>query len=265
MKNLQIFLPFHEKSQVRPFRNYSSLAAVDLNSLSRPGRDDSSLAESRFFLNPPSLESGTEWVALCSPRWEEKWPGAPQLINLHKDIVLASPSEGYAPGTARLEKTESEPVYPKLTRFHPGIEVPLSELVNKLGLSLPESVVAPWANNFIVHRSVYLDLLDFWSTAFALIDSQFGFELPFAYQCPKCGFLSQDGVGRYRKSRHAGFFYERVTMLFFAANPLHWIQFAGTPAPHSKRLAVKLKNIGDRHRRNRLRKLGRCTFCGNSG
>ena len=224
MNDLEILLAYHEQGQEKPFREVPFVSPVDLNSRMKDGEVASpSLAESRLFLDPPELKPETRWVGLCSPRWSEKWPGAPRIQDLESSLQLSSKKEGYAPALIDIHLREEGDMYSELIANHPGIDVPLVEFAQHFALSLPENTRAPWSNNFVVHREVYEDLLEFWNKAYDWADSVWGLDIPFGFRCYECGQESDEQIGRYGSYRQASFFYERVSMLFFATRPTNWV------------------------------------------
>lgn len=263
MSSVIVFMPFHEKKTIRAFSKLSFIEAVNLNSLTIEGRPiDSSLAESRFFVSPPPIPSMTDWVGLCSPRWEKKWPRAPRVADLEDLVMQMGDSLGYAPGLQNLVRDEAEVLYPKLSRFHPGIDEPLTKVVENFGLDLPLETKAPWANNFIVHRDLYSELLVFWREVYQWFGAQSGHQFSFGFECWSCGWRSNERIGRYGKERLAAFFYERVTMLFFAVRKIDWLEVLPRPKPQSYAQAIT-KPV-KRHIRLLKKRNGKCPTCRNA-
>lgn len=262
MSNIQIFMTFHTWESIKPFRDIENLVFIDLNVLRHNGGLASpELAENRFFLDPPDLEKDKTWVGLCSPRWDQKWPMAPKVRSLASLSGLDMPDRAYAPGLAQLSKSSSETVYPDLVMGHPGMEKPLEALVREFNLNLPSTGNAPWANSFIVHRDVYLRLLEFWREAFSWANNVYGLNFPFGFRCLECGHEDQSRIGRYGRERLAAFFYERVTMLFFLTVPLDWLK------PDQEGIELgrlrKLRSGVQAKMSGKLSFKRRCTLCGN--
>jgi hypothetical protein len=222
---LKIFIVSHDQKLLDKIPKKRFLVPTSLNELDLPERlAGNQLAENRFLLTDAMSNIDASWVGFISARWNERFPSWPAVSQLDWIITSSTPKNQYfAPSTkygvsglAVQEWIKNQDI------GHPGMSTLLLEAVdvmNVRGLAELTTRNISMGNNFIVSKDVARELMDFWQRAFKYFDSKYGFELPFSYGCPDCGFESSSGVGRWDSSRHAGFFYERITSLFFASRP----------------------------------------------
>lgn len=179
------------------------------------------LAENRFLLTNLLTDNEASQVGFISARWNERFPTWPHIQEL--DALALSESDDarsyFAPQTILATGPQVKNWIKAQDAVHPGTSSLLFELLDVLGAdNLSDRSVRgiSMGNNFIVTRDVALELLSFWQAGFNHLYKKYGFDLPFDYRCASCGLVSHQGVGRWDRSRHAGFLFERVTALFFA-------------------------------------------------
>jgi hypothetical protein len=175
------------------------------------------LAENRFFISKESNCISADLIGCVSARWDERFPTYPKLDELHFYAKNLKMHEVIAPQSLILNKSQFTSWLKNQDAVHPGISKLLHEAINQFSISMEgKSYNLVMGNNFIISSEVYEDFLIFWRQGFEYFHRKYGFRLPFTYRCPRCGFESNNGVGRWEESRHAAFFYERLTALFFA-------------------------------------------------
>jgi hypothetical protein len=201
------------------------LAKSNLNRLGLPDElAGNELAENRFLLTDKLVEGDADFVGFASARWDERFPEWPGLADI-KDAIDLLPRDGrtyFGPQTIVASGPQVAAWAKAQDAVHPGMAPLSTELLDAMGRNnLSDTRLRPitMGNNFVLPRPVAEEFLAYWQAAFTYLHEKYGFDLPFGYRCPKCGLVDDAGVGRWSRSRHAGFFYERVSALFFATSP----------------------------------------------
>lgn len=193
-QDLKIYVLGHKekKNLSAPCLNYIHLPDIDRNN---------TFAESRIFQSNLIEKSNSEYVGLVTAQWDIKYNSTMECCKLEdlyklpmrKDLVWC----GRKADTNWLHQTEKD---------HPGIKKILNflagniELVNKLHLT------TLWSNNFISHKSVVLEIQDWFWKCWSLITKHFGNDVHKLYKYPKEEF-----------SRPLSYLAERFTMMYFCS------------------------------------------------
>jgi len=216
LPTFRFFVLAHNDETLERVPVHRGIEPVDLRTLVLEERWRSNqFAETRFLLSEESSRMPTEFVGLASPSFRDKWPDEPPLEFLADRLPhsrLLNTRSGLAPSLSRgnwIEEAES---------YHPGMGPLLNEVIDARRLRISFHRV-PQANTFVCSRETFLDLRHFAKSILTDVVDRYGEDLPFSYRCRFCGTASPDGVGRYGRDRHVGFFAERVTMLYFAQRP----------------------------------------------
>ena len=155
---------------------------------------DNDLAESRVFASNVLTTCETEYVGLCTQRWDAKYAGRCwPLRRLYR--LPQRPSVVWAAAVADrgwLKYTEEA---------HPGMAAVVEELAGLMGV---KNLKAPsvWSNNFIAHRSVVLALQEWVWRGLGIVRQRFG-------RWPEYGMDGADA------SRYGSYLAERISMLYF--------------------------------------------------
>lgn len=162
-----------------------------------PGKHrQNSLAENRFLhhlaLNQSLLDS--EYVGVMSGRYAEKYPRATRLS--HLNLVRYRPEEVVAPCVVEDWYSHSE-------RSHPGMRRLLDELCERNGFR--NCGRSFYSNNFVCHRDVMKKFLSWWLENFEYFHGKYEdkFDFGSTYEL-------------YNKDLHPSYFYERLTVSYFA-------------------------------------------------
>jgi hypothetical protein len=191
---------------------------IDLNKLSFPDEwarfPMHTLAESRIFLGKEYKEDLPEFVGCVSYRFDDKFKPKPGLVDIVSMLGHRSLSAKDVWGIQFGSRNWIE----DCERVHPGMQVLLEEVAHRFQLEFVPDGPAPCCNTFICHRDQYVELCEFMSQALRYVLEKYGDHLPYTYACACCGEANETGLGRYRNNdRHAGFFAERLTMLYFSS------------------------------------------------
>ena len=206
-----------------PDRDY--IAPANLNRLGLSEElAGNELAENRFLLTEKLREGSSDLVGFASARWDERFPKWPGLADLQPafDQLPAENTAYFGPQTIVASGPQLARWIRAQDSVHPGMADLIVELLNATGRNnLDDTALRPitMGNNFVLPRELSNEFLDYWHAAFEFLHGKYGFDLPFSYRCPMCGLVDDEGVGRWSRARHAGFFYERVSAMFFATNP----------------------------------------------
>jgi len=203
----------------------SSVEFINLSQLRIPEQYlGNQLAESRIFLSDILERSLTEYeyIGIIPARWNARFPeyelnsAVTTLLHARNNNVVVAPMAS----TLRSRNSISTWIRHN-DLFHPGISRYLNDIQDSstnnqyVGKAFEYQPVAILSNTFLIHSSIFQNLLQFWrENFFQFLSSDFP-KYDFTYRCRICGFISSDGVGRFDNSRHSGFLGERLTSLFF--------------------------------------------------
>lgn len=182
-----------------------------------------SLSENRIYLDDLVFDVKTDFVGLVSARYNERVrTNFPRVSELEAVAAQMHYKELFAPSSQRVDsKIAYELWIKKQDGEHPGIAQVLERLDTGLNWpTLGHHGFAVLGNQFIVHRDVWFDLVNFWRTGFFSSYKIWGMNAPFSHRCFHCGANKPDGYSRYGPQRHAGFLGERITAMYFAQRGL---------------------------------------------
>jgi hypothetical protein len=222
---LTVFAVSHDQNLLDELPKTEFIKPILLDNLDlRDEHKGNELAENRLLLTDLLVNSQSGQVGFVSARWNERFPTWPQIECLDQLIYRGEETDRYyfAPQTLLASGAQVESWIKAQDAVHPGMSKLLFEVIDKLSASnFDDSSLRgiSMGNNFIVSGKTASELLDFWQTGFNYLFDKYGFDLPFEYRCASCGLVSDEGVGRWSRSRHAGYLFERLTALFFATNP----------------------------------------------
>lgn len=197
MPTVKIFVLSHDLATLRLVPLSREFETIHLGSLAVGEYQSNQLGECRaFFQNFSGVDA--DFIGFANARWDQKYF---QLhTRLHSLVEqtrrLAAPGWVLAPWPAHswIDVT---------LHHHPTMKPLLDELLITMDITKNNHRLSLWANDFVCHRSVFLDWHRFWQTAFGHFYSKYGLELPFG----------KEGTD---ESRHAAFFFERITTAYFA-------------------------------------------------
>jgi hypothetical protein len=198
--SIRLFVLHHQAEVLRLVPRDSCLEPVDLTKLDIGHYQTNLLGESRAFLR--SFDSVSEdYIGFINGRFNQKY----FKLTTRLDTISTIARRLLAPGWV----LTPWPAYDwlRLTSIHhPTMIGLIDELLTMHGLPLAEGRASVWANEFICHRSVFLDWHRFWRTSFEHFVGKYGLDLPF----------ENHGTDPERKT---AFFLERITTAYFANRP----------------------------------------------
>jgi len=221
-ENLRVFVVSHDPEFLAKLPKRDFLEPILLGELALPEKfAGNQLAENRFLLTNILTENYFAQVGFVSARWNERFPTWPKLERLDQFLELRGEANKlyFAPQTILATGRQVNNWIKAQDAVHPGMSNLLLDVLEKLSsnnLGDPAIRGISMGNNFVVSHEVATELLEFWQRGFNYLFEKYGFDLPFEYRCASCGIVSHQGVGRWDRSRHAGFLFERLTALYFA-------------------------------------------------
>jgi hypothetical protein len=221
-KKLSMFAVSHDRALLDGLPKRDFIMPILLDELGLP--DDlagNQLAENRLLLTDVLTNNDSAQVGFVSARWNERFPTWPTLESLDQLIYREGETARFyfAPQTILATGPQVRNWIKAQDAVHPGMSKLLFEVLEELSANnLRDSSVRgiSMGNNFVISHEVASELLEFWQAGFNYLFDKYGFDLPFEYRCASCGSVSYEGMGRWNRSRHAGFLFERLTALYFA-------------------------------------------------
>lgn len=197
MPKLTIHVVYSNQEVLDRIGDRSHIRKVRLDLLPIGKYQVNELAETRFLLSDIPLDS--EYIGFSSARWNEKYPDNVPLEELDQ-LPLAPDVVWVGFPALACWAAFSEDV-------HPGMLPYLQELHAVSGLPALTGH-SFWSNNFICHRQVFADFLAKWRAMFDAMYARHG-----------CNFKFGNNYARsklYIPALHPAYFYERLTVLYFA-------------------------------------------------
>lgn len=191
--NFKIFVLGHDSFEIS---NSSFLTKINLNEINTGIYSDNQLAESRIFFNDLPLQQNVDYLGFATYQWNKKFKNSCKVENLYLLEKHLKPNIVWCPCKSKVHWSITS------EWDHPGMFALLYELSDLMQMNLEKESF--YCNCFICHKDVYLDFICYFKEAFGYFYKKYKFNLPFIDQKP------EDAL------RHAAFFYERVTMLYFA-------------------------------------------------
>lgn len=205
LKNkLKIFGLYHKQPILDALPNVDWLTKINLSEL-KTEYQYNNLGECRAFLVDLDL-GNAEYIGFANARWNKKYhhinvkfEQIGQIADKHMrpDLVLAP-----WPTNAFWLNVGADWAALTLT-MHPSMGQLLTELATTTGLSTVPNKISLWANDFICHRTVFIEWREHWRKCFKHFHGKYGLKLPFTK-------FNVD------VNRHPAYFYERLTTIFFA-------------------------------------------------
>jgi len=205
--NFKIFVLGHEPFEIK---NKPFLSKVNLNEINTDIYSDNQLAESRIFFSDLPLQNNVEYLGFATSQWNNKFNHLCKLENLHLLKKYLEPNVVWCPYKSKVHWSITS------EWDHPGMFPLLYELSDLTQMNLEKESF--YCNCFICHKSVYMDFVVYFKEVFNYFYKKYKFNLPFIDQIPE------------HAPRHAAFFYERVTMLYFANRKDLCLKTIGTEA-----------------------------------
>jgi hypothetical protein len=197
---IKIFVLGHSDESFKNIPNKPHLQKINLSNLLLPIPNTNDLAENRFFLLDESFfKDCPDYIGVLSSSYESKYQNLIGLENLVDIAAKISPKIIYAPSpTAHFNNGKwvewSE-------HYHGNNMLLLMKEITSLYNVRLENKPTFWANNFICHKSVFLDFIAY-------------FKIIFEYMHEKYKYNFDIRVDD--KSRIAAYVYERVSMIYFS-------------------------------------------------
>lgn len=186
-----IYVLAENEEKLQLVENNPNFQKVNLSLLDVGKYQLNCLAENRIFL---SELPETPTVGFATARWDQKYK--------HKISKLESLSPtGTSVYVADL--TGKEWAFRSDT-LHPGMYKLLQELSSFSGLPLDAGETF-YSNNFVCSWEVFADFSPFWKKCFHHFFDKYGPNLPF-----------KNCWSGYKQELHPAYFFERITMLYFA-------------------------------------------------
>lgn len=199
----KIFILSHVPERFESVPDWPELERVLLPAL--PLEDElrtNLIGEGRAFL--AELDTiGTEYIGCMNARAPTKYgaagadPGYWRALRAR--VALLEPGVVLAPYIAPPEWAAYS------GQVHPGMALLLQELQELTGLPLETGRSSLWANDMVMHHSVWTDWLSFWRRCFGYFHGRWGWDWP-SFRVPDL-------------SRGPAYFAERWTTLYFANRP----------------------------------------------
>lgn len=191
--NLRIYSLWHDKNTPNP-RTRPYIEEINMAELNCGIYQENHLAEARAFLSD-LVERGTEeYIGFLTARFNSKYERLLPMQQMHNLPLRPNIVWCADPAHENWSHTSNS--------AHPGILSLLEEMAafTKLPLIHGPSL---YSNNFICHRNVMRSLVVFFRKVFHEFHNRYWYDLPF-------------NVGNYERRKAAAYFYERITMHYFA-------------------------------------------------
>jgi hypothetical protein len=227
---MKVFVLGHREDDLRHVPKKSFLQPVNLGELALPIENTNDLAENRFFLLDDSyFENCPEYLGVLSTRFNKKYDSLVGLDSLDILMPKLRPQTVFAadPTTYRFPNWISWGHV-----YHKTFDIYFKDLASFMGLPAVNKPTF-WANNFICHKSVFLDFIKVFKKAF----EKYGYNFVMQVDDP---------------TRTAAYVYERAAMLYFANRSdleikriptfLDQIMFFGSSTENYKTLTEMWKN-----------------------
>jgi hypothetical protein len=201
---LRIFGLYHKQATLDNLPNADWLVKINLNEL-QTKHQHNCLGEGRAFLADLDL-GNADYIGFANARWNKKYhhigvkfADISNIIQKHiepKLVIVPWPTNApwlnVGANWAALTLT-----------MHPSMGKLLTELSKITGMKTTPNKISFWANDFVCHRKIFLELREHWRKCFNHFNTKYGLKLPFTK-------FNVD------INRHPAYFYERVTTIFFA-------------------------------------------------
>jgi hypothetical protein len=191
MEKLKVFICAFDDKQFSHIPDRDFLEKVNISKLNIGEYQSNQFCEHRIYFSDLPEQADAEYVGFLTWRWEKYENLLPQTRLLELDL---SSNKVYC---ARM----AHGWYDVTINHHIGMQKYLEEMSQYTGL--PLGGVGFWANNFICHKSVYLDFQKLFRDACGHFHRKYGFDYDY-YICEE------------HLPRKSGAFYERISLMYFA-------------------------------------------------
>ncbi len=223
MPSLTLFVTTHDLALLKKIPTHDFVKPIFLPELDIAERfRGDSLSENRLFVAKEAEQVDTEYVGVVSARFQEREPhvgGFGSIPAILENMTAASfwAPRHYAIGS----KGDMDFWIQAQGGIHPGME----HVLRRVRGAIFPAPHADWGtlatgNQFIVSNQEWLNFLSNWRLGLALVEAEFGLQPQFGYRCWRCHRPKTEGYSRYSRSRHLGFFGERMTAMHFGHRAL---------------------------------------------
>lgn len=164
---------------------------INLSALPVGELQSNQLCEHRIYFTDLPEQSDADYVGFVTWRWFDKFSHLMPIsefdrLPLSENVIwVGEKAIGW---------------YNNTTAYHWGIEKYMTELIDISGLH--PKLFGFWSNQFICHKSVYLEWKEWFMEIFLYFHEKYGFNYDFY-------------IKEADRNRHAGAFYERFSSLYF--------------------------------------------------
>lgn len=217
-KNFTLFVASHDSRQLSSVPKVSYIQRVELERINVPEILRGELmAESRIYFDHDFRSCDSEYVGLCSPRWNERFPSWPRIDKLDEPTARLEGRQILAPQALATSSANVPNWIKSQDLVHPGISKFLFEIWDQIGHQTSRKSWLPMGNTYVLPQEVFVEVMSKWDSLFPLMSKNQFSDLDFSHKCIKCGFESMAGVGRWKSNRQASYLLERMIALILAS------------------------------------------------
>lgn len=213
-----LFVASHERKMLSGVPRANFINTIELDEVSLPNEIGGQLmAESRVYFDLSFRNSESDFTGLCSPRWSERFPSWPSIVNLMAPVMNLKNSQILAP-QALATRIKDVPNWIKAQDLvHPGISTHLFQAWEQIANPKIQRGWLPMGNTYVLPRHVFKEVITKWDYLFPLISKNQFKDMNYSHKCIKCGLESNEGIGRWKANRQASYFLERIIALIIAS------------------------------------------------
>ena len=240
--DFKIYLLGHDESCFKDVIPRDYLTCLILNQLKLPIANTEHIAESRMFLlGEEFYDSDHDYIGMLTWRYDSKYPRLIKLSELGSHIThLLQPDVVLAAQPTIFENNGQWVTQPlRYIKGGRGVSYYLKEMADLMGVPLACTPSA-WANNWIVHKSVFFEFLKFFKKIFYHFHAKYGYNYDF------------EVIGNKYPIRAPAFLYELASLLFFSVRsdlriiklPERQLQRANKPILPSRSVKMQAPQLG---------------------
>lgn len=199
--NKKIFILAENDDKLNKIKNNVYFHKVNLSKL-EVQHQINLLAENRIYFSD-LVEEKMDFIGFASYRWNEKYK------NKLEDQCRVDIGENQILVADKVDKNWAD----RSESLHPGMGRLLIEMSEISGLNLKCGETF-YSNNYICSKKIFDDFLIYWKFVFNYFYIKYGYNLPFSNSWKS---------NQYKPQLHQAYFYERITMLYFANKKLDFI------------------------------------------
>lgn len=196
----KIFVIYHDKQVLDSIQSDNKILLGDLPI----GEFQiNALAENRFlwFLSNNINLINTDFIGIAAASWNTKY--SIKKIEELKNIQIQKNQVFVADKVANW--------YNASENCHPGMGKLIKEICQRNKFKIKGDSF--WSNNFICHAEIMKNFLEWWRKEFLFFFEKYKIDPPFTNKWP-----------HYKPNLHCAYFFERLTVTYFANQPLNIIQ-----------------------------------------